>query len=268
MPLFATALAITFDCQFAQITWNTIGSSYTCVTIPSDIESNRSLTSVTGNHLSGYSNVDVRAIYITECRNLTFIPQRMGNFFPNVAGLVIDFCGISTLNGNDLNGHNNLQWISLINNDIEHIPGDFFSQNSNMSFAHFNQNMISSVGENLLISLESFQLAHFWENVCINDGANQAAFIPNLIMNLRNNCAVPEDTTTPIPSTTTTLSTTTSSTSEPTCDINETICDLQMQNENLLHQNAEMKEKLDYLSKKLDSITELIIELSTRPCGL
>lgn len=256
VPLFVTTLAITFDCQFENITWNPIGSSYSCFALPLNINTNRSLTDVTGNHLAGYSNANVTVVFTYDCSSMDFIPQAMENFFPSMAGLIIDYCGISTIIGSELKRYENLQWISLINNNIEHIPGDFFSQNSNLRFAHFNQNNIKSFGENFVISLESLQLAQFWGNVCIDYGVTEASLITNLILNIRNNCdVVPEETTT-------------SSTEEPTCDINETICNLKIQNEHLVLQNAEMREKLDYLSGKMDLVMELIIELSTRPCGL
>lgn len=268
LSLFATTLAIKFNCQFERITWNLIGSSYSCLTVPTNINKNQTLTGVTGNHHPDNSNVNVTLLLIYDCSAVTFVPQGIHSFFPNIAGLIMDSCNISTLNGNELNDYNHLQWISLASNNIAHIPGDLFSQNSNIRFAHFHNNVINSVGENLLISLESFQQAHFWDNLCINDAASNVASIPLLIANLRDNCAIPEDTTT-LPSTTTatTSSTTTSSTGEPTCHINETICELKIQNENLEQQNAEMREKLDYLSEKMDTVMELIVELSTRPCG-
>lgn len=264
VSFFASTLAITFNCQFERLTWNLIGTRYSCITSPSDINNNQSLTGVTGNHQQGNSNANVTVVFIYECTTLPFIPRGIDSFFPNIVGLSMDFCNISSINGFELYGYDHLQWISISNNRIEHIPGNFFSQNPNMQFAHFNNNRISSVGVNLLTTLESFQLAQFWQNVCIDQGADNASSMPNLISNLRVNCAVPEDTTT-LP--TTTLSTTTSSTPEPTCDINETICELKIQNENLAQQNAEIREKLVYLSKKMDMTMELIIELSTRPCG-
>ena len=268
VSFFATTLAITFHCQFELLTWNLIGTSYSCVTSPSNINNSQWLTGVTGNHQWGNLNINVTMVFIYECTTLPFIPQGIDTFFPNIVGLAMDNCNVSSITGFELNGYDHLQWISIMNNRIEHIPGHFFSQNPSMQFAHFNNNRISSVGNNFPNSLASFQLAQFWQNICINDGADNASSMPSLIANLQNNCAVPEDTTTqPTTTTTITLSTTSSSTPEPTCDINETICELKIQNQILAQQNAEMKEKLDYLSRKMDTTMELIIELSTRPCG-
>lgn len=243
LSFVASLTAISLECSFFNYGWGT-GTAYTCSTNQCIFDDSQLLMNVTGVHLANYTNGDVKVvIFLSVCQTLDFIPRGMELFFPTLIGLHFQYTNISTLSGDELYEHENLEWLVLADQRITHIPGNFLSHNPRIQDLWFDVNRISSVGEDFLTSLENANTVIFEGNVCINMNANSPSQIPALIDSLRVNCAE-----------TTSTSTTEASTEEPTCDLNETICELKLQNKVLM--------------QKMETMMEMILELSTRPCGL
>jgi hypothetical protein len=277
IPIFSFSSAIEFNCNFTIRSDTLLPSTYACVVTTVNLEGNETLTAVHGTHLENKTNADVRHIEGSFKRNLTFIPKGMENFFPNISALRFSYCNISRVNSDDLNAFDQLEWFAMEGNPIEHIPRNFFAENSKIRVVFLNSNKIKHVGTGLLDSLQDLNHASFAANTCINKWATSANQMPELIEVLRTNCTdIEEETTT---TSTTTLATTTipSTTVEaPLCgDLNEVVCNLQEQNQILMENNEKMTEKLEALAEEnteirkiLAEIMQGIVELSSRPCGV
>ena len=74
---------------------------------------NRYVTEISGNHLPGMDNKDVKFLSIFH-ENCLFIPRNLDKFFPNLEDLTIRKSNIQFLMNGDLDGLNKLPTIQLI----------------------------------------------------------------------------------------------------------------------------------------------------------
>ena len=264
LSIISTVRAVTFNCEFRFVESLNLFSTYSCDDpIVSNVNESENLTAVSGTHMSGKTNNDVKGLFINHVPHLTFIPRGIENFFPNLQALGSFNTSISTLNGDELEPFTNLYWFRFVNiHGFERVPGNLFSSNPSMRHVDFSNNNIKHVGENFLNNNTNMIRLEFDNNYCVNQSAKYTS-IPPLIDHLRTNCTDIEVTT-----------------EEPSCgDFNEIICELQEQNLILMAKNEEMKEEIQVLNtkvdemstnmdKKLDEVLEGILELSTRPCGI
>lgn len=231
-------------------TWSFIGDAVTC---------NASIIHLDYYHdlnINSSNSSEVQLIQISN-NSLTFIPSDSNKKFSNLIAIYLGSCSISYLDSFDLYFYENLQWLSLSNNLIEHIPEGFFSHTPHIKAIYFYGNRLKSVGESLLQPLKQLKFANFIDNSCINQFASTAAQIQGLINDLEENCKNETETTTSAASPTTTS--TEASELEPTCgegSIKDRICFLEIQNEFLLRKNENLRGQLDDINRKLDAISE------------
>jgi hypothetical protein len=272
---FSIVNAVTFTCYFQDDAWVEVDNQYNCLVDTLGNLDEPELTAVYGTHLSGKSNSDVGTLSMYG-QNLTFFPQRIENFFPNLAAIYFNGNNISSLNGDELNFPNLVLFGLNDNPALERIPGNLFSSTRNLQTVYLDNNNIKHVGEGLLDGL-NLNEAYFWNNYCIDQYAEyNSTELAALIETLNNNCTDSETTTT---------------TPEPACgDTNEVVCNLQEQNKEILAKNqilivknANLEEKVEQLvadneelklkienmqtemNEKFDQVLEGILELSTRP---
>ena len=151
---------------------NTLPYAYTCLTSELTNINEETLTAVYGNHMSGKSNADVEYLNIRNVSILTFFPNGIENFFPNLTAIQIYHCNISTLTGHELDVFPNLTWFALQGqSQLERIPGNLFTNTPMLHSLWFYYNNIKHVGENLLTSLSQLTYAHFGSNYCVNQAA-------------------------------------------------------------------------------------------------
>lgn len=276
MKLFILLLAIisqvsatTINCFFITQNFIQIGNRYTCLVNSIDLTESQTILRVTGTHYFGRNNTHVTVLSAVEQSRINFIFKGLSNFFPNLIGIDQTWNNITELNGDEFDEYPKLEYLSLnLNTRLRHIPGTLLSRNDNMRVINFSFCSISTIGENFLNVVARLSYADFIANACFSQLAQNPEQIENLVVNLRNNCAVQEITTstlTPITSSTT-LAT---STVDPpgSCNLHETVCELREQNENLLKQNAEINARLDEMSEILLKMNQLLLELTSRPCG-
>lgn len=148
---------------------------YQCnATVTFDL-SGTTLDSVTGAHLPGHTNTDVLALY-TSNQGLTFLPQGIVSFFPNLIVLVLEPENLQTISDTDLQPFPGLLVLGLYGNRIASLDSTLFQYTPLLQYINFNANEISVVGANLVGSLTSFdstlQYLRFLQNICINYDAN------------------------------------------------------------------------------------------------
>lgn len=279
MKLFVLFLAIisqvsatVVHCNFWNNHYAQIALQYTCDVSRIDLTESQTILRIIGHHNVGRNNSHVAVFAARHRSEINFIFRGIKNFFPNLIGIDQGWSNITSLNGDELDEYESLQFLALDSNYLRHIPGNFLSRNDNMRALMFSWNSLSTVGENFLNVTARLVQADFMTNVCINQHANSQAQIQNLVVNMKNNCAVQEATTTTstlAPSTTTSVTLATSTIPPPpgSCNLHETVCELREQNENLLQQNAEINARLDEMSETLIKMNQLLLELTSRPCG-
>ena len=257
----ATSANTTIHCTFHHWNLPPLGAVYGCHLQSFQIGGSLIVTRVTGSHLIGMDNQNVDFFVTNSHRLLLNVAQ----VFPRLRGFQQTFSELNSLNANDFEELVNLEQLFLDDNPIGHIPGGFLSNNRQMTSFTCNWCHISTVGERFLDTLSNFQSAQFHANLCINQVASHPSFIPHLIINMRNNCAINDE-----PSTTTT--TVTTSTLPPpvegNCNLHETVCRLEKKVEILLGENAEMNSRLDSMSEAMNEMKLLLIQLSSRPCSI
>lgn len=250
---FPHTKAITFTCFYGFKIWTIADTIYTCDwPYLNDMHETEELTAVFGSHPSGFSNLDVKGLYVggRENSRLTFIPRNIETFFPNLVALYFHNNSISNLSGDELNSLGNLVLFGIqFNPALERLPGNLFSQNRNLKGVFFRESNIKFVGENLLSGLD---LTHaiFVKNFCIDQEVfGSSSEIPALIEVLKTNCTDFDTTTT-----TTEIWTT------PCGDV----CSIQTQNQILIEKNSNLETKIGNLEAKIDNLMSKVEELLAR----
>jgi hypothetical protein len=198
--------AVKFDCRFTFYTrlwirggesfWP-IGNVYVCISSNLILDGNSSMISYEGEHVDGFSDNDVELVHFgvffdpnETCEHLTFIPQGVERFFPNIRGFVYSGCSFLGLQGNEFDSYRNLVNLEIKFTPISHIPGQLLQQTRHLYYMSFWANQIKSVGSGLLDNLYSLSYAIFFDNVCINSGVLYDRFqIRNLAEELNRQCS-------------------------------------------------------------------------------
>lgn len=72
----------------------------------------------------GGNNTEVQALRFMHKPNITFLPNGIGKFFPNLLGLAFLNCNIKTISKDHLAEFPNMYQVSYSLNQIEYVPGD------------------------------------------------------------------------------------------------------------------------------------------------
>jgi hypothetical protein len=112
--LFSTITAINIACIYRTgLFFKPFGEQYTCIAKNVTSKEVKSLEEVTGAHMDGKSNADVKQIIFghwSAC-DLDYVPQNIDKQFPNFIGLGFSIeCVFKTLTGDELNDYHNLEW--------------------------------------------------------------------------------------------------------------------------------------------------------------
>jgi hypothetical protein len=140
--------------------------------------------------VSGYTNAGVRMVYFNyNCHHIHTVPRNLHVFFPNILGISLNRCGVSSLTGNELYNYRYLQYFAMHENGLARVPGDLFILNPGIRVVMFDNNKITQVGANLLDSVQANLLdVRFLNNVCISQDGNTAATISSLLVAVRIYC--------------------------------------------------------------------------------
>lgn len=163
-----------------------IGEVYNCRPTVSNTGT-KSLQTVTGNHLDGFTNFDVKYLYIYN-QNLNYVPSNIDHFFQNLTGLDWHNSNLLSVTSEDLRPFPELIVFSSYNNEVEEINGDLFSFNPKLRWISFYKNLLQRVRHGLFTNLTALEQADFRLNPCINKIAYSAQEILTLGQQLATNC--------------------------------------------------------------------------------
>lgn len=102
------------------------------------------ITGIVGNHLSGKTNEDVNCIMFSKI-DLSVIPQNLGHFFPNSDTLAIGKCGLRRLRKKDLKGLAKLKMLILDENRIKSLPDDVFEETPQLQVISMVNNQVEHI---------------------------------------------------------------------------------------------------------------------------
>lgn len=264
---FSSSLLL--DCEFEARGWRVIGEVYTCSARPSFDDGNFThVTAVRGLHLKGFSNDLVKMVQFSkDSFPITSIYQGMTDIFPNFIGFSCVWCSITSLNENDLQGYQSLQFFQLNYSNFTKVPSEFFTFTPKISFIDLSNNAITILGQNFLRPAEFLQELWLEGNPCIDGSGETRGEIAILILFASIQCPDPDATTTtttmgtdiiPTPTTTTIKpDRTTSGGKEPPLPPTTTVRD---ENEKTTQVVCNMTETED----EEESTTEMRVETTTK----
>jgi hypothetical protein len=185
---FGLSNGIVLDCTYSIETWSGVGSTYYCyATVILANDNDQIVTGVSGNHLSGRSNNDVKGILI-QFQPLDFIPQNITGFFKNIQGYRMTYMPIKIITKFDLQQFPDLRHLTLnFNDNLEVIDGDLFAFTPKVVFIDLDYNKITNVGPNLISHLNVSEL-RFYRNLCIDQVARNASETLDLTRSLAHLC--------------------------------------------------------------------------------
>lgn len=122
---------------------------------------------------------------------LHFVPQNLGDYFPEVEGMQIKNCGLKELRKSDLAQFPKAIDFYFFENKLQFLPGNLLEGNPELLRIYFDGNKISSMDPNVLFPVKKLQVACFSSNICIDKNAVTQAEIPALEAALNLNCALP-----------------------------------------------------------------------------
>lgn len=257
--LILSVSGLVLDCNFNNgSNWILLGNVYTCQA--SVRGEGLEVTQVNGSHLAEKSNNDV--IFVTfdpQANDIKYLPRNIESFFPNLRGfrfMATNFLSVST---QDLKPFPNLEYFASFTNKVEVLGGDLFKFNPKMRYVGFSNNLLKSVGYNMLIDLKELEQVDFYNNPCMNAGASNSAGIQNINQQLLTSCM--NNVTTSSTIQTTTEGTTTTFTTQETTENTPEVCPIQCQ-EKFHSFEQRYEERIIELEKQ---IRELNLRPSPRP---
>lgn len=207
----SSADAVEFNCNFHDHSHSVVEEIYTCRPTVTSCAST-TLDDVTGFHLAGRTNTDVKALWI-EGENVPFIPQGISNYFENLIALTYISNQMPSITADDLQPFPLLEHLFLYGNHLASLDGDLFLYTPRMKYIYMGLSEIEHIGYDLVTNLDDLQQLHFEENNCINKTADSRTEVIKLGLELSVLCPPLITTTT---ETTTTQTTTTQSTTAET----------------------------------------------------
>jgi Leucine-rich repeat (LRR) protein len=177
--LYLTSIdCFTLQCKFDDYMYD---KNYRCVVENLNVTSRNEIVSgVSGLHVPRRTNADVIILMIEE-QTLHYMPQGLGDFFPNLVYLNVYKSGLKEISKNDLKNFPKLQIFSATNNDIETLPGDLFQFNTKITNISFLRNKIKSIGKNIFVPLSELKDVNLVGNECINGRADKSDQIKKLL---------------------------------------------------------------------------------------
>lgn len=140
------------NCKFDLLTWYGFPSDlYTCQITSAYITqiNKRTIKSISGVHLNGKSNKDIKAVSIVNTI-VEFFPKGFKRIFPHLIAIRINNCGFREITRDDFKGLKNLELIQLRFNSLTTLPSNLFSNMTNLRIIDFSVNELQFVSSKML----------------------------------------------------------------------------------------------------------------------
>lgn len=237
--------AVHFECKFEIGEWFVLGAVYNCEPKVTSSASGTNLESVSGVHLEGKNNFDVKTLDVRS-QKLSNIPFNLADYFPNLEGIQWHNSNLQFISSLDINRFPNLKVFSSHSNPLVVLDGDLFLSTPKIQWLSFYNNTIESVGYNLISSLYSLSHANFQNNVCINRVMTHPAMMGELIQELKEKCPSQTD---PVEC-------------ELRCSLNEEVDKVYQRLDDQYERIYELNQEIESNEKRIEELERIVRDLS------
>lgn len=169
ISLYSNALIL--NCSYDVVTWTLVGSIYTCTGSIQFDGDDRNVTSVTGNHTQGNSNINVLAIALSTQPFPNGAPTNLESFFPNLTVFSMSSTALAQFSRSDIAPFFNLRALILFNNQLRALESDLFVDTPSVEYINLGSNRLRHLGPNVFTHLNLVTL-RLNENDCIDNFVN------------------------------------------------------------------------------------------------
>lgn len=104
-------------------------------------------------------------------KKFSTFPKGLHKYFPDLRHFTMDNCALTSISSADLAPWPKLYYFSVARNNIKTLDGDLFQNSPSLTIIKFEDNLIETVGINLLSGLPKLRKANFSRNRCIKFSA-------------------------------------------------------------------------------------------------
>ena len=149
--------------EFKDQSFYLVGTYYACaVTSLENRFKNKIITGYTGQHKPNLNSNDVKAIYIHDT-NTKFIPANLGLLFVLTA-FYMERTQLWQIRANDFNDMNNLEVLSLYQNELTTLPLDAFSKLGKLRIIILSENYIGELPEGLFSNNRNLEQLYIYNS--------------------------------------------------------------------------------------------------------
>lgn len=184
----ALTAANILDCKYSVMDdWKTF-MVYTCEARFITISGSREVTAVSGTHAEDQNENDVEGLRLTN-QNIGFFPRSIGDFFPNLVAIRMDYIGVVAFTPEDFIGLSNLRQLAMEFNNLQVIDYNSFGGSPLIRSIDFNHNPIRHVAHNAFVRLTELSTLLVFSAVCISDGyVNDRSAVETFLLQLTIKC--------------------------------------------------------------------------------
>lgn len=122
---------------------------YVCWVQNLSIKTPYTITRITGHHLKGRNNTDLRQITIINPQITYFLPYHISEFFPNLEMMIVSGLSLRYIIKDCFKGLKQMKHLSLTNNEISSLPRDTFASLKNLKELHMDFNQVDVLDNDL-----------------------------------------------------------------------------------------------------------------------
>lgn len=148
---------------------------------------NEFVTTVNEISLNAFDKSSYRSITIVSPAD--FIPEGMGDFFPQLSGFEIAYTKINSLKKADLAQFPKLKELWIYGNEVHTLPANLFEGTRGLHFIDFSGNKIVRIGKGILRPLELLDKVNFESNVCIDKSMYNKFGVNSLVATMESDCS-------------------------------------------------------------------------------
>lgn len=180
--------ALNVQCDFKFENWAVIERVYECKIHDLEITSrNKTVGKVSGDHVKGNNFKNVLALHMFG-QKCFYFPHNFGNYFSNLKGLLVAYCGLKRISHSDLKEFSKLQILLMPNNHIEVLEKDLFKYNPQLKAIVLNHNKIKHIAYDVLSPLRSLTKIFLYKNVCIDSVGLNSMQMVELVAEMNEHC--------------------------------------------------------------------------------
>ena len=181
--------AVKYQCSFTnRKVWFANDIFYGCDIKSGQIErmNQKNITSISGNHLNGCSNRNVRSISISQPKTF-YMPRGLEKFFSDLVLIVIHNVGLLEVHQEDMQPFYFLKFLSFAGNSIKYLEQNLFTNNPYLEVILLHKNQIKSVGR-AFENLTNIRRLNFDGNECFSGNEKNKNRIGRLITSIYETC--------------------------------------------------------------------------------